>query len=180
MAYIRKNKNFTPKLREVQICWFYEELSGVWFRSPLPRVRKALYLSEKTLIQTGFISLREVYKNLGILDFIEATDLGYDLYEDDMFNILGWGIDSGWSRSLLYSLKPTFDENELHPLYISIEFGSVPEWLCKVDYEELGFRELYNELKDAYEPVEDISESCFIKTVNTRNYIFRRKSYENV
>ena len=175
MNYSRKCTEYYPKM-EPQEHWFYEELSGIWFRSTIPRVRKALALSDKILIQTGFISLRELYKNLGILDFVLMTDLMYDLSDSEYSDeILGWDSYSGWYRQLFGELTPKYDENELHPLHIVISFMATPEYLSTLDYDRLGFREVYNNIiMEELGYKQNVKKSKFKhRKVGTRNYIFK-------
>ena len=118
-------KVYTPDKRRwrPQKVKFRDELSGVIFKSTIPRVKKAFNRATALLLETNFVSLEELYSLLGISDAVKLFSPNLDLDYSELNNVLGWDILV--TRSVDYELIPVIENEEL---IIKIVFSDIPEF----------------------------------------------------
>ena len=98
----------------------YDSLSGRYFKSDIEKIRKAENLLNKDLLADNFISLNEIYEELGLPPIGLGDEVGWALWIDDGDDLVSFAYSSQLTADgipclvLNYAVKPKFDYLDTH------------------------------------------------------------------
>lgn len=136
ITYKARRKTYSPKQDHNIKYWFYDTLSGVWFKSTIGKVHKMVNGCNDQLIRKGYLTVEQYFARLEISEFVNMLNPYICNFNEDDMTILGWSIDTFFCQTGAI-LNPFYDPAMTFPLHIRIETDS-PYYICPEDYIEYG------------------------------------------